>query len=104
MIYVSRHSSTMIFMSSFYGSICSFTCCMLIFKLDFSISTCFSTCSILIFKYDFCKATCGVGASPSTCSTLIFRYGFYKLSFKPIFSKKSFRFDLSSSILIGKSM
>jgi hypothetical protein len=74
----------------------------LIFKFSFCKSTCSSTYSTLIFKFGFCKIICGVGDSLNICSSLIFSSGFYRLSFKPIFCKKSFKLDLPSSTFIGK--
>jgi hypothetical protein len=72
------------------------------FQIWFCRSTYSSTCSILIFKFGICKIVCGVGASLNIWSSLIFSSSFYRLSFKPIFCKKSFKLDLPSFTFIGK--
>jgi len=94
---------TLLLEYGFCKSICSFTCFTLIFRFGLCISTCSSTCFILIFKSSFCKTIYRVGISLFTYLTFIFNFGFYRLSFKPIFCNKSFKLDLSSYTIIGKS-
>jgi hypothetical protein len=55
--------------------------------------------STLIFRSSFCRSICSF-----INFTLILSFGFHRLSFKHVFCKKNFKFDLFSFTLIGKSI